>query len=182
MAFPFAGIRFPAVKASGLSPRSGIHGDRRNGGNPSLPFLKKASFPGKLLAGNSSYEPDSASMTVFASGKVLIPGGESDGLSSSADSIGNPEVAPDDVLQEPTGLHIEDEDKVEARWTPMSSEAMNDEIMNEGAKQSLHPPANQTIEKVVEEKPRFIPPPGTGQRIYEIDPSLEGHRAHLHYR
>lgn len=33
-----------------------------------------------------------------------------------------------------------------------------------------------------EEKPRCIPPPGSGQRIYEIDPHLLGHRAHLDYR
>ncbi|XP_038977181.1 uncharacterized protein LOC120107804 [Phoenix dactylifera] len=97
MAFAFAGIRFSAVQAPGLSRRSGIHGDRQNGGNHSLLFLKKGSFPRNMLGGNSSYEPDSASMTVFASGKVLIPGGESDGFSSSADSTGNPEVAPDDV-------------------------------------------------------------------------------------
>lgn len=58
---------------------------------------------------------------------------------------------------------------------------MDDEIMKEGSKQFVHSQANETIEKV-EEKPRFIPPPGSGQRIYEIDPSLEGHRAHLDYR
>ena len=63
----------------------------------------------------------------------------------------------------------------------MSSEVMDDEIMNEAAKQSVHSQANQTIEKV-EEKSRFIPPPGGGQRIYEVDPYLEGHREHLDYR
>lgn len=35
---------------------------------------------------------------------------------------------------------------------------------------------------LVEEKPRVIPPPGDGQRIYEIDPMLEGFRGHLDYR
>lgn len=29
---------------------------------------------------------------------------------------------------------------------------------------------------------RSIPPPGTGQRIYEIDPFLRSHRDHLDYR
>lgn len=183
MAFAFAGIRFTAAQAPGLSTRSVIYGDRKNVGNASLAFLKKDSFPRRILAGNSSYEPDSASTTVAASGKVLLPGGESDGLSSSTDSIGNPEVSPDDlqVLQESAGLSIKDDSKIEAGQTPMSSEVMDDEIMNEGAKQSVHSQANQTIEKV-EEKPRFIPPPGSGQRIYEIDPCLEGHRGHLDYR
>jgi len=35
---------------------------------------------------------------------------------------------------------------------------------------------------LVEEKPRVISPPGDGQRIYEIDPMLEGFRGHLDYR
>ena len=30
--------------------------------------------------------------------------------------------------------------------------------------------------------PRVIPPPGEGQRIYDLDPYLKGHRAHLDYR
>lgn len=34
----------------------------------------------------------------------------------------------------------------------------------------------------VAEKLRVIPPPGTGQRIYEIDPYLKDHQAHLDYR
>lgn len=29
---------------------------------------------------------------------------------------------------------------------------------------------------------RSIPPPGTGQRIYEIDPFLLGHKEHIDYR
>lgn len=33
-----------------------------------------------------------------------------------------------------------------------------------------------------ESKPRSIPPPGSGQRIYDIDPSLAGFRQHLDYR
>jgi len=35
---------------------------------------------------------------------------------------------------------------------------------------------------LVEEKPRVISAPGDGQRIYEIDPMLEGFRGHLDYR
>lgn len=33
-----------------------------------------------------------------------------------------------------------------------------------------------------EVKPKVIPPPGTGKRIYDIDPSLLGHREHLDFR
>jgi 1,4-alpha-glucan branching enzyme len=37
-------------------------------------------------------------------------------------------------------------------------------------------------ELVVEEKPRVIPKPGDGQKIYKIDPMLEDFRSHLDYR
>lgn len=37
-------------------------------------------------------------------------------------------------------------------------------------------------EQIVEEKPRVIPPPGDGQRIYQIDPMLERFRNHLDHR
>lgn len=36
--------------------------------------------------------------------------------------------------------------------------------------------------KEEEARPKSIPPPGTGQRIYEIDPLLRGYREHLDYR
>lgn len=34
----------------------------------------------------------------------------------------------------------------------------------------------------VEGRPKSIPPPGSGQRIYEIDPTLKGFSGHLDYR
>lgn len=33
-----------------------------------------------------------------------------------------------------------------------------------------------------EVKSAIIPPPGTGQKIYEIDPLLQAHRQHLDFR
>lgn len=45
------------------------------------------------------------------------------------------------------------------------------------------PPIDGTkIIKKDEARPRTIPPLGTGQRIYEIDPLLNSHREHLDYR
>lgn len=40
-------------------------------------------------------------------------------------------------------------------------------------------------ERLVREKeagPRTVPPPGDGQRIYEIDPMLRSYKDHLNYR
>lgn len=39
--------------------------------------------------------------------------------------------------------------------------------------------ANAVKDKAMQ---RSIPPPGTGQRIYEIDPLLNSYREHLDYR
>lgn len=36
--------------------------------------------------------------------------------------------------------------------------------------------------KMGEARLKSIPPPGSGQKIYEIDPLLRGHREHLDYR
>jgi len=33
-----------------------------------------------------------------------------------------------------------------------------------------------------EVKPKIIPPPGTGRKIFEIDPLLQGYRDHLDFR
>lgn len=40
------------------------------------------------------------------------------------------------------------------------------------------PSENKKAETTV----RSIPPPGSGQRIYDIDPYLSSHRGHLDYR
>lgn len=40
----------------------------------------------------------------------------------------------------------------------------------------------QTKKKIFEVKPKIIPPPGTGQKIFEIDPFLQAHRQHLDFR
>ncbi|XP_039125047.1 LOW QUALITY PROTEIN: 1,4-alpha-glucan-branching enzyme 2-2, chloroplastic/amyloplastic-like [Dioscorea cayenensis subsp. rotundata] len=42
--------------------------------------------------------------------------------------------------------------------------------------------ATVKIDEPMEEKLGVIPPPGSGQKIYEYDPQLEAHRAHLDYR
>ena len=33
-----------------------------------------------------------------------------------------------------------------------------------------------------QEKPRTVPPPGDGQKIFQIDPMLQGYKYHLEYR
>ncbi|URE01897.1 Carbohydrate-binding module 48 (Isoamylase N-terminal domain), partial [Musa troglodytarum] len=137
---------------------------------------------GKIIA-KISYDTYPASTVASATGKVLVPGTESDDLSTSTTLNSNKEAASSNlrVLQETSGVKIEDNIKLEAGQTSISSELIGEESMNQGDKSSVSSQAKEEVEDV-EEKPRLVPPPGTGQRIYEIDPSLKGYRGHLDYR
>ncbi|RRT55429.1 hypothetical protein B296_00048464 [Ensete ventricosum] len=114
---------------------------------------------------------------------MLVPGTESDDLSSSTTLNSNKEAASSNlqVLQETSGVKIEDNIELEAGKTSISSELIGEERMNQGDKSSVSSQAKEEVENV-EEKLRFVPPPGTGQKIYEIDPSLWGYRGHHDYR
>ncbi|CAL9192870.1 1,4-alpha-glucan-branching enzyme 2-2, chloroplastic/amyloplastic-like [Musa acuminata AAA Group] len=178
MAFALAGIRFPTARTARPSSRSGLEGKRRTGASFSL-LSRKKRFAGIILTG-SSCDTDPTSTTVAASDGVLVPGAESDDLSSSTDMISDTEAASSNlqVSRETTGLMMEES---EAGQTSISSEFIGEESMDEDVKDAV---SSQTTKRIVDvqEKPRFVPPPGTGQRIYEIDPSLNGYRGHLDYR
>ncbi|RRT76798.1 hypothetical protein B296_00029646, partial [Ensete ventricosum] len=60
-------------------------------------------------------------------------------------------------------------------------ELIGAESTSEGYKGSNSSHAKERVEDV-EEKPKCVPPPGSGRRIYEIDPLLVGHRSHLDYQ
>lgn len=53
---------------------------------------------GKIFARKSSYDSDSSSLTVSASDKVLVPGSQSDGPSSSTDQLDAPGTEEPEVL------------------------------------------------------------------------------------
>ncbi|CAN6438715.1 unnamed protein product [Victoria cruziana] len=86
------------------------------------------------------------------SDNVLIPGIQSDVSTTTEES---PQVDTEDVSQ----VEIE-----------------NVQV----AEENMEQPDN--IIAALETEGRSIPPSGTGQRIYEIDPLLKGHRTHLDYR
>lgn len=59
----------------------------------------------------------------------------------------------------------------------------DNQIVEDKEKQETSTPLSESIIiGKTEAKSRSIPPPGSGQRIYEIDPSLTGFRQHLDYR
>lgn len=177
MSYAIAGIKFPAVVRSA---RFGSQGGKRKNAAANLSFmLRSEQFSRKILAGNSSYKTDASPTAIAATRKVLVSGGQLDDSSSAIESSENEELVSNrQVLQEVAGLPDEDETKVDAERTPASSESVSDEIMKEGKHSDK---VNKGLEKS-EEKQRIIPSPGAGQRIYEIDPLLKDHRAHLDYR
>lgn len=77
---------------------------------------------------------------------------------------------------------MEDEEEVKDELVP-SSQLTDDEVkaIIEEAPVPLKGIASTTK---VETKilRRSVPPLGTGQKIYEIDPTLNGYRQHLEYR
>ena len=84
-------------------------------------------------------------------------------------------------------LDIEDlikEDVKAVEDTVISPSQVADLDDNDLLEETSDPLEVVTSSKTVEttEIKRTIPPPGTGQRIYEIDPALNVHRRHLDYR
>ncbi|KAL6841200.1 hypothetical protein ACP4OV_028973 [Aristida adscensionis] len=166
--FAVSGARLGVVRpGGGGSARSS--GERRSAVDlPGLLFRRKDSFSRLSCAG--------------APGKVLVPGGGSDDLLSSAEpTVEAPEKTEESQIceaksvmeEEATSAATEASTAVVAENKPEQSEVIKGNIgrVTAGAKES-----------VVEKKPLVIPPPGDGQRIYQIDPMLEGYRSHLDYR
>lgn len=71
---------------------------------------------------------------------------------------------------------MEDEQKVETEETVSASSFVEPSFpLQENV-------STEETEAKTEVRTRSIPPPGRGQRIYEIDPILTGFRQHLDYR
>ncbi|KAJ0087820.1 hypothetical protein Patl1_32398 [Pistacia atlantica] len=173
-----SGIRFPCVPSVYKSTQSSccFNGDRRSS---SLSFfLKKNSLSRKILAGKLSKDYDASSLTVAASDKVLVPGSKGDGTSSFTDQLETPDTVLEEqeVLNDVDCLKMEDEEKVEIEETVSASTFVEPSFpLQEKV-------STEESEAETEVRPGSIPPPGRGQRIYEIDPTLTGFRQHLDYR
>ncbi|GMY25141.1 1,4-alpha-glucan-branching enzyme 2-2, chloroplastic/amyloplastic-like isoform X2 [Fagus crenata] len=195
MVYTISGIRFPAITSVCNRSRSNFNGNR----NSNLSLLRK----GKIYAGKSSPDSDSSSITVAASNKILVPGSQGDVSLSLTDQLENPET----VLDDPQGLHdvnnqtMEDDKKlkdeedfvepisgytykkkggyneVDHEQESASSSLVGHDSKAQGEKASVPIDGTITIER-----PRTVPPPGTGQGIYKIDPLLNKYREHLEYR
>ncbi|KAG2658806.1 hypothetical protein PVAP13_1KG309905 [Panicum virgatum] len=150
----------PALAVSGAAvraPRPTGGGDRRRGAgrpSPSLAFLSRGARD------EASGRRGAMRAAAAASGKVVVPEGENDGLTSSPDSA----RFQSDELEVPdiTDGKIESSEAMQGA----GSEALNREVLGSAR----------------QEKPRTVPPPGDGQKIFQIDPMLQGYKYHLEYR
>nr|CAB3484439.1 unnamed protein product [Digitaria exilis] len=173
--FAVSGARLGVVRpgVGGGSARSG--GERRSGVDlPPVLFRRKDSFSRTILS------------CAGAPGKVLVPGGGSDDLLSSAEPTVDTPVQSEE-------LEIPDEAELVVEETASSSTAEASSAVEveeksepseviEGTGKTETDDVAVKAAPLVEEKPRVVPPPGDGQRIYQIDPMLEGFRNHLDYR
>ncbi|KAG6514530.1 1,4-alpha-glucan-branching enzyme 1, chloroplastic/amyloplastic-like [Zingiber officinale] len=169
MTFALVGTRFPALRTSPINARSGSRSLRR-GSSVRLDYVRRNPTTKARISG-TSHDIDPVSSTVAAMGKVLVLAAESDDSSSSTDTSSNIEAISSglELLPETTDLVSEEKADPEEEQTIVAphiiSEVSNDE---------------ENVE--VEGQPKSIPPPGSGQRIYEIDPTLRGFSGHLDYR
>ncbi|KAL6634238.1 hypothetical protein ACP70R_026909 [Stipagrostis hirtigluma subsp. patula] len=111
-------------------------------------------FPRAVRIGGSGRRAGAGMSAAAAPGEVIVPEGESDVLTSSPDSV----QFPSDELEVPD---IDAESNMGA-----DAESVN----------------KVSIESAPGERPRVVPQPSNGQKIYEIDPSLQGFKYHLEYR
>ncbi|KAJ7976080.1 1,4-alpha-glucan-branching enzyme [Quillaja saponaria] len=197
MVYTLSGIRFPVVPSLyKSSSQSSFNGDRRSTSLTLL--LKKDTFSRKIFAGNYSHDSDSSSSMVAASDKLLVPGGQGDGSTSLTDQLETPQITSEDP-QEPLSvgnLTVEDDNKLKEKENydatssytevedgldsvPSFPVGVSDEAQGEAATVSAK--GNVEEEKDII-RPKFVPAPGTGKRIYKIDPFLRDHRDHLDYR
>ncbi|PIA39220.1 hypothetical protein AQUCO_02700415v1 [Aquilegia coerulea] len=190
MAYSLSGVHLPTVPSICNSSRSSFLSNRKTSNLPIL-FKKNSTCTWKICAGKSSYDSDSPSITVTTSEKVLVPGSKTDASASA--------IEESEVVEEVDPLAMEDDVEVESTEELFSSELISvdknvddeEETVSvnlvseigelEGARASNDLDAVKSG-KAFRTTKRSIPPPGTGKKIYQIDPYLETHRPHLDYR
>ncbi|KAG5553363.1 hypothetical protein RHGRI_011290 [Rhododendron griersonianum] len=179
----------PSAGSTSLSDRNNTH--------VSLLF-KKQSSSRMISAVKSSYDSDSPSSVVAASEKVLVPGVHCDGSSSSTDQLEGVDTVAEDseIFHDADSMKMEDDrginddnigleatsgySELDGKKDSVASPATTENVKADNVEPSVLSPNISKKKDMVRQS--SIPPPGTGQRIYEIDPLLRSHRDHLDYR
>uniref|UniRef100_A0ACD5ZEW3 Uncharacterized protein n=2 Tax=Avena sativa TaxID=4498 RepID=A0ACD5ZEW3_AVESA len=162
-----------AVSGAGLAgapaPRSGDTDRRRRGVELLFGRNKAPCSPRAVRVGASGRRV--AVRAGGASGEVMIPDGESDGMTPPSNDR-SVQFESDD-LEVPLIDDIEDggEDTIGSPEASQVAEEADAEGMSKVDKESC-----------TGERLRVVPQPGNGQQIYEIDPMLRDFKYHLEYR
>ncbi|PWA64409.1 1,4-alpha-glucan-branching enzyme 1, chloroplastic/amyloplastic [Artemisia annua] len=179
MVYTIPGIRLHVLPSSSFhcgSDRRSVVVAASNSSNLSF-LLRKNSLTRKFLAGRSAYESESPSFVVSATekGQVLAPG---DG-SSSTDQLEAVDADTEDSNISQSESDEEQLDDMTEKDFVTSAVLVEDIAVTEEEPSETLPDISKESEAI---RQISIPPPGAGQRIYEIDPLLKNHSQHLEYR
>nr|AHW50661.1 starch branching protein II [Lens culinaris] len=185
MVYTISGIRFPVLPSLHSST---LRCDRRASSHSFFLNKNSSSFSPTSLYAKFSRDSETKSSTIAESDKVLIPE-DRDNSVSLTDQLENPDITSEDAqnledltmkggnkynLDEAANSYSEVED---GKGSVISSSLVDVNTDTQAVKTSV-----QSDKKVKVDKPKIIPPPSTGQKIYEIDPLLQAHRQHLDFR
>ncbi|KAJ8427434.1 hypothetical protein Cgig2_005278 [Carnegiea gigantea] len=184
MVYSLPGIRLSFVPSLHKPSGSTFNGDHRRNSTLTLLINKKTSSSRKIFAQKSSYDTDSSSATLTESQKVLVPGSESE-ESVSDENLDSDQVLNDpESIGDPQGQMVKGDGESDAEGSVHAKVVITDEqnsavVSHMAEDKEVHnvdKSATSTVTK------RTVPPPGDGQRMYEIDPLLRNHSDHLDYR
>ncbi|XP_071701824.1 1,4-alpha-glucan-branching enzyme 2-2, chloroplastic/amyloplastic-like [Rutidosis leptorrhynchoides] len=183
MVYTIPGIRLhtlPSISHSGGSDRRTVVA-AASSTNFSL-LMRKNSLTRKFLAGKSTYEPESPSFIVAATEKVLVPGSQSDGSSTDQLNATTDADTQDSTISQNESI-LADEDQLEGMT---EKDYVDSPVLVEDIAVTTEEEPLVSLPDISEEseviRQIVIPTPGSGQKIYEIDPLLSNHREHLEYR
>ncbi|XP_041998026.1 1,4-alpha-glucan-branching enzyme 2-2, chloroplastic/amyloplastic-like [Salvia splendens] len=196
MVYTLSGVRLPGVPSAYNLGSNGWN-SRAADRTPRVSLIVKNKSNSRKIFAGKSYESGSQSSMATTSEKVLVPGTENDDPLSPTQELevhetvsDNPKISGEIESSETKhGLKVDDQENI---IELSSSEVITGEDPASAQLPDAHLEAkaegtsDSTYETTTSESMRIrgkiIPPPGTGQRIYEIDPMLGSHRQHLDYR
>ncbi|KAI3725241.1 hypothetical protein L1987_65022 [Smallanthus sonchifolius] len=176
MVYTLPGIRLHTLPSIRVNDRRTVAAAAASSSTNRSLMLRNDSFTRRFLGGRSTYESVSPTFIVAATEKMLVPGSQSDG-SSSTDQLEALDADTDDSKISESE-DSPDEEQVDETGEIASAVLVEDIAVRE--EETLPDPVISEESEAI--KQTSIPPPGTGQRIYEIDPLLGNHRQHLEYR
>ncbi|KAL6521134.1 hypothetical protein OROGR_017703 [Orobanche gracilis] len=185
----------PGIRLTNLSTacKLGSNGwsSHVDGKSANLSFSVRNKSNSRKIFSEQPFEPGSQSYVATTSGKVLVPGTENDGSSPPSeklDILDIPEISGDVKISEmKRGMEIGDQEYLVEHHSSVEGEdsaslQLQDGYVEAQDKRTLDSMYETISDESLRVKEMVVPPPGLGQRIYEIDPLLSNYREHLDYR